>query len=199
LKVFAQISLEGSLFQAFKFKTESLTLWSPLRIGAVNKNRALSVVVISCLFFFSCASTREIKVLPAFRVADITLSKAVEDRTSNASPQNPAIVFSPKDPEVFAFLKLQNLWGMHTVKWDWIDPEGRLYYSTGNYTIKSAEGQYLKEVNTWHKLTIRGDKAEKLPGQWTLNIHVDKDLVAVRKFRIDPEASELPAIAPGPK
>ncbi len=165
----------------------------------MNKRRALSVLLIFCLFLFSCASTQETKRPPAFRVADITLSKSVEDLTSTASPKNPAIVFSPKDPEVFAFLKLQNLWGMHTVKWDWIDPEGRLYYSTGNYTIQSAEGQYLKEVNTWHKLTIRGDKAEKLPGQWTLNISVDKDLVAVRKFRIDPEASGPPAIAPGPK
>ncbi len=162
----------------------------------MNKRNSLFIILILCLILVSCASTQEVRRPPVFRVADITLSKAVEVRNTTAAPANPATVFSPKDPEAFAFLNLKNLWGVHTLKWDWIDPEGRVYYSTGNYAVQSGEGKYLKEVTAWHKLTIRGDKAAKLLGQWTVNVYVDKDLVAVRKFRIDPEPVGLPANAP---
>ncbi len=162
------------------------------------KRRTLFVFPVLGLFLFSCASTapEQIRKPPAFRVADITLSKAIQDRPPTAAPRNPATVFSSNDPEVFAFLELKNLWGVHTVKWDWIDPQGHVYYSTGNYPIQSAEGKYLKEVTAWHKLTIRGDKAGRLPGDWTLNIYVDKDLVGVRKFRIEPEGNGRPAMPP---
>jgi hypothetical protein len=160
----------------------------------MNKAKAGCFPFIFLLFLFSCASTQEIKRQPDFKVAGITLSRAVEDGTSAAAPKDPATIFSPKDPEVLAFLKIKNLWGAHILKWNWIDPEGRLYYSTGDYTIQCAEGKYLKEVTTWHKLSIRGDKAERLLGNWTLNIYLDKDLVAVRNFRIDGnvEPSEIP-------
>jgi len=90
---------------------------------------------------------------------------------------------------------------VHTLKWGWFDPDGNLYYSTGDYTIKSAEGKYLKEVTSWHKLSIRGEEAEKLIGDWTLNIFLDKEVVALRKFRIDMEVDELPEMThrPNPK
>jgi hypothetical protein len=167
----------------------------------MNKAKGGFFPLIFLLFLFSCASTQEIKRPPAFRFVDISLSKAVEDQTSIAVPKNPTTIFSPKDPEVVAFLKLENLWGVHTLKWNWIDPDGNLYYSTGDYTIKSADGKYLKEVTTWHKLSIRGQQAGKLIGDWTLNIFLDKEVVAVRNFTIDMEVDEPPEIThrPNPK
>jgi hypothetical protein len=65
--------------------------------------------LIFLLFLFSCASTQEIKRPPAFRFVDLSLSKAVEDQTSIAVPKNPTTIFSPKDPEVVAFLKLDSI------------------------------------------------------------------------------------------
>ncbi len=143
------------------------------------------------LALLSCASTQEIRRPPTFRLVDVSLSKAVEDRASIPVPQNPTNVFSPGDPEVIAFLKLKNLSGVHTLKWDWFDPQGNLYYSTGDFTIKSAEGKYVREVTTWHKLSIRGEKAGKLTGNWTLNVYLDKEMVAVRTFRIGDEAPSV--------
>ena len=151
------------------------------------------VAAILSLLLFSCASTQKIKKPPAFRLVDVSLSKGVDDHDPIASPENPATIFSPRDAEVVAFLTLKNVWGVHTLKWDWFDPSGNLYYSTGDYTIESAEGKYLKEVATWHKLSIRGEQAGELLGDWTLNVYLDKDLVAVKKFTIADEERNNPS------
>ena len=150
----------------------------------MNKIIAPLVSAILCLLLLSCASTREVKKPPAFRLADVTLSKAVGDESPIPSPKNPTTIFSRQDSEIFAFVKLMNLWGVHILKWDWLDPKGKLYYSTGDYKIKCAEGKYLKEVSTWHELSIRGEPRERVIGQWTLNVYLDKEIVAVRTFTV---------------
>ena len=153
-------------------------------MGSVNKIIAPLVSAILCFVLLSCASTQAVKKPPAFRLADVTLSKAVGDESPIPSPKNPATIFSRQDSEIVAFVKLINLWGVHILKWDWFDPKGSLYYSTGDYTIKCAEGKYLKEVSTWHKLSIRGETQERVIGHWTLNVYLDKEIVAVRTFTI---------------
>ena len=159
----------------------------------MNKRSALILSAILCLFLSSCASTQEIKKPPALRLADVILSKGVEDHAPIASPKNPTIIFSPRDAEVVAFLALKNVWGVHTLKWDWFDPGGNLYHSTGDYTIKSAEGKYLKEVTVWHKLSIRGEQAGKLLGDWRLIVYLDKEIVSVRKFTLADEEKNNPS------
>ena len=128
----------------------------------------------------------------------MTLSKEIEVKTFNAAPKNPTTIFSPKDNEVVAFLKLENLWGVHTLRWDWFEPDGNLYYSTGDYPIKSPEGKYLREVTTWHKLSIRGEEAGNLMGDWTVKVLFDKEVLASRNFKIEMEVEELPGIARRP-
>ena len=164
----------------------------------MKKRRALSAFLVFSLFILSCSSTREIKRPPALKFVDMTLSKEIGVETFNAVPKNPATIFSPKDPEVVAFLKLENLWGAHTLRWDWFEPDGNLYYSTGDYPIKSSEGKYLKEVTTWHKLSIRGEEAGNRIGDWTVKILFDKEVLASRIFRIEMEVEELPEIAQRP-
>ncbi len=151
------------------------------------------VAAILCLFLNSCASTQEIKKPPTLRLVDVILSKGVDDHAPIASPKNPTVIFSPRDPEVVAFLALKNVWGIHTLKWDWFDPGGNLYSSSGDYAIKSSEGKYRKEVTVWHKLSIRGEPAGKLLGNWTLTVYLDKEIVAVRKFTIADEEKNNPS------
>jgi hypothetical protein len=161
----------------------------------MKKRRALSVFLALSLFLLSCSSTRAIRKPPALRFVGMTLSKEIEVETFNAIPKDPTTIFSPKDREVVAFLKLENLWGVHTVRWDWFEPNGNLYYSTGDYPIKSAEGKYSKEVTTWHKLSIRGDEAENLRGEWTVKVFFDKEVLASRNFKIEAEVEKRPEIA----
>ena len=119
------------------------------------------------------------------RFVDLTLSKEIEVDAFSAVPKNPTTTFSAKDREVFAFLKLENLWGVHTLRWEWLEPDGNLYYSTEDYPIKSAEGKYLREITAWHKLSIRGEEAGNLAGDWTVKIFFDKEVLASKNFRIE--------------
>jgi hypothetical protein len=116
---------------------------------------------------------------------DLTLAKGVNDQTVPAAPINSSITFSPKDEEIVAFLKIQNLWGKHTLKWDWYSPDSSLYYSTGNHSIQSADGKFFKELAAWHRISIRGEKAAKFMGVWVVNVFLDNELVASRKFRLE--------------
>ena len=147
--------------------------------------RVSGIFLIFSLILFSCSTTQEIKRPPNFRFVDLTLARGVNDKTVTAFPENPSITFSTKDEEVVAFLKLQNLWGKHTLKWDWYAPDSNLYSSTGNYSIQSADGKFFKEIAAWHRLSIRGEKAEDLTGIWVVNIFLDNELIASRKFKLE--------------
>jgi hypothetical protein len=160
----------------------------------MKKRGVLSVFLLISLFLLSCSSTREIRRPPTLRFVDMTLSKEIEVETFNAVPKNPTTIFSPKDREVIASLKLENLWGVHTLRWDWFEPDGNLYYSTGDYPIKSAEGKYLREVTTWHKLSIRREKAGTLIGEWTVKVFFDKEILASKNFRIEEKVEKPPEI-----
>jgi hypothetical protein len=151
----------------------------------VKKRRVLPAFLVLSLCLLSCSTTREIRRPPALRFVDLILSKEIEVEAFTAVPKNPTNVFSPKDPEVVAFLKLENFWGVHTVRWEWFEPDGNLYYSTGDYPMKSGEGKYLREISAWHKLSIRGEEAGNLPGDWTVKIFFDKEVLASKNFRIE--------------
>ncbi len=145
----------------------------------------LSALLVLCIFFLSCSSTGKIRKPPDLRPGGMILSKDIEAGTYKAVPKNPGTVFSRNDPAVFAFLKIENFWGVHTLRWDWFEPNGNLYYSTGEYPIESAEGKYLREVTLWHKLSIRGEEAGNLTGEWSVKIFLDKKILAWKNFRIE--------------
>ncbi len=144
-----------------------------------------AIFLILSLMLFSCGAIQGIKSHPNLRFVDLTLAKGVNDQAVPAAPINSSTTFSPKDEGVIAFLKLQNLSGKHTLKWDWYSPDSTLYYSTGNYSIQSADGKIFKEIAAWHRISIRGEKAATLTGGWVVNVFLDNELVVSRKFTLE--------------
>ncbi len=151
----------------------------------MKKRRILSALLVLSLFFLSCSLTGKITRPPDIRFGELTLSKEIEVESFKAAPKNPATTFSPKDPEVIASLKIVNFWGVHTLRWDWFGPNGNLYYSTGDYPIKSSEGKYLRDVTMWHKLSIRGEEAGNLLGEWNVKVFFDQKFLAWKNFAIE--------------
>jgi hypothetical protein len=90
---------------------------------------------------------------------------------------------------------LENVVGSHKVRWEWYDPTGKLYYATGNTRVKASKGNYLKKCTAWHKLTIFGDKAQDMPGEWELKVYYDNDMMEAKKFSIIAEKA-IAAAAP---
>ena len=140
-------------------------------------------LILSCLIF-ACSSTKQIKRPPSFKFAGTGLSKGISKQGVTAIPLEPTSTFSTEDAEVIAHVKLENLCGRHKLRWDWYDPEGNLYFSSGNLPIKTSSDMYLPEATAWHKLSIQGDKAENFPGQWKVRVYYDDTLMGSTPFML---------------
>lgn len=85
------------------------------------------------------------------------------------------------------------------MRWDWYDPMGNLYDTTGEYTINS-DGR-LRDFNTsWHKIAIKGDEAANLPGKWQVKVYLDNKQITTRQFEIKgvsvAKEDKLPSLRP---
>ena len=147
--------------------------------------KAPSVFLILPLLIFACASTKAVKKPPPFRIVRATLAKGVDDRGTRGIPVNPTTTFTTQDPQVVSFVEYENLSGRHELRWEWYSPDGKLYSKTRNYPIKSSTDKYIRQGSACHKISVKGTKAQNLPGEWKVRIYLD-DLVAEAKyFRIN--------------
>ena len=151
---------------------------------SVNHLKALFIILLLSFLVFACGTTKNIQRKPHFRFVDATLSKDINDSGTIAIPIDPTTKFSTNDREVNALLEFKDLYGKHVLKWNWYDPNGDLYYSTGNTPIEASIGSFLRKATAWHKLSIRGDRAESYPGKWKVKIYVDKEYKKTKYFTI---------------
>jgi len=151
----------------------------------MGKTRIAFIFLILPLFAFSCSTTKEIKKPPPFRVVETTLAKGVDDRDTRAIPLNPTTTFTTEDQEVVSFIAYENLSGKHQLRWEWYDPEGKLYSRTRHYPIRSSMNKYIKRGSAWHKMSIKGTKAQYLSGEWNVKIYLDGAMAANKYFRIN--------------
>ncbi len=149
------------------------------------KLKRVLVICISVIFFtIACSSAKHVEKKPPSRFSGITLSKDIEQKDSLGVPIEPTTSFTSLDKEVVAHLKFENLAGKHLLRWDWIDPDGNLYYSTGDYPVKTSQGKYLIQATAWHRLSIMGDLAAQQDGQWAVKAFVDNELIDSKNFVI---------------
>lgn len=122
---------------------------------------------------------------PDFRITETTLAKGIDDQGTHAIPVNPTATFTTEDREVISFIDYKNLSGSHALRWEWYDPEVGLYAKTSNYPMQSSRGKYIQEGSASHRISVKGAKAETLPGEWKVKIYLDNDLTAQKSFRIN--------------
>lgn len=160
---------------------------------ATNRNRPqrcfrnIAIVLLLpalILIVISCGGSKTIQKTPKFRYTGTTLSKSVSDSGYLGIPATAANRFSTKDKAVFAHLNFENLSGSHKVRWEWYGPDGKLYYATGNTRVQASKGNFTKQCTAWHNLSIQGDKAQEMPGEWQLKVYFDNDILEAKKFSI---------------
>ncbi len=153
----------------------------------MSKGKGGFIFLFLLLLIFACTSTKEIKKPPQFTFEDPMLSKGMYHKGTSGIPVDRTTTFSTDDTKVIASLRLKNLSGRHTLRWDWYDPNGNLYHSTGNYPIETSKEKYLRDATAWHKLSIRGERAAHYPGAWRVNIYLDKEFITSKSFEIKPK------------
>ncbi|MBI5199289.1 MAG: caspase family protein [Nitrospirae bacterium] len=167
--------------------------------------------MLSCLLLVllltSCSYTKVVKKELPFDYCnrEIILTRdIIKGKTAAAPPAaDTTTIFLSDSDDAIAYLKCQNLSGEHKIRWEWYDPKGKLYLSTGDQPLSASEGKYLKEINTWHRLSIPGEKAAGYTGDWQVKVYFDNNLLASKGFKIESgeDIDRLPASAhkPNPK
>ena len=149
----------------------------------VRKYSSVLITVAFLLATFSCASLQARKPGP-FKIVETATLKRIDDRGSDTESVHTASQFSHEDPQVIAFIKMRNVSGSHQIRWDWIQPDGKLYTTSGNCPINTAPGRYRDGVAAWHPMFIKDESAATLPGTWRVKIYLDNDQVASEGFEI---------------
>ena len=157
---------------------------------------ALFTILFLPFLVFACGSTKKAIKPPQFKIVKATLAKGIYDKGTHAVPRNPTTFFSTDDTQVISHIKLENLSGRHHIRWDWYKPDGNLYSSTGNYPIGAKKGKYRKESSAWHKMLIKGDKAENYPGKWRVDVLFDNELLASNKFMLAAKEEKVVPLIP---
>lgn len=148
-------------------------------------------VMNSCLYILllvlllACSTTQSTTRKPSVKFVSTTFAKGIEDKDAVTVPTDPTESFAPFDEKVVAHLKFANLSGKCKLRWDWYNPSGDLYLSSGEFPLDVGAGQYVREATAWHSLNLKGDKAASLPGQWTLKVFYNGDLVDTRNFQLE--------------
>lgn len=148
------------------------------------KRFSLPAVVVVSICLVACSAGTSSITKPAVTFLGISLSKAVKKRGDIAKPVEPTTTFSINDKEAIALLSIKNLHYQIRLRWEWYNPDGELYYSTGNVPVKISKDKFIREFSAWHAMTIKGDKAAAMPGEWIVKVFMDDEYLDMKKFDI---------------
>jgi len=149
------------------------------------KARFLILLVSFLMLFLSaCSSNKNVQNTPEFKIIESSVAKDVKKIGTKHIPIYPGDVFSSEDRVVVSYTKFGNLHGEHKVKWQWYAPDGNLYFSTKNYTIQTTKKKYAEEATVWHKISVKDEKAEELPGKWKVVVYMDDAVISSKIFKI---------------
>ena len=167
------------------------------------KNIIRIFITIFIMLLIICCSTTVKKlesIRSQMRIEKAVVSMEIKKISGKYIPKNITDVFSPDDTEIIASVKLLDLSGKHSIRWDWIAPDNTLYYTTGNKFISPPNSKYFKEITAFHQLGLRGKKAAAYPGEWKVRIYLDKKNITSSSFKLEtsPEMGVLPKDRPKP-
>lgn len=121
---------------------------------------------------------------PDFKIIKTTVAKGVETIGSVDVPVKATTEFSTDDDAVISHVAFADLDKTCRFQWKWYDPSGNLYVESQPYAFSAPVGKMVRDGSVWHKLSIRGEKAMKLPGEWGVKIYMDGRLISSEKFLI---------------
>jgi len=114
----------------------------------------------------------------------IVLAKDVDTSGTVGVPVELTNDFFNNDEQVVAFLSLDNVTGSHTLRWEWIAPDGEIYLVSNDSPIVANKGKYLPKVTAWHRISIKHEPAADKLGEWKVAAYVDDELVDVKPFTL---------------
>lgn len=144
----------------------------------------LFIVFVVFLLLLSCASQKMVENAPRPKFNGIVLAKDVDTSGTVGIPVELTSIFFNNDVQIVAFLSLENVTGTHTLRWEWIAPNGGIYLVSNDYLVVVNKGKYLPKVTAWHRISIKNEPAADTLGEWRIAAYVDDELVDIKPFTL---------------
>ena|GEM_PF-2245129 len=140
------------------------------------KNAIPSAVPSSCCI----SGVKEEVNVTDMQLLDHAMASSVDESTNDVITRTNA--FSTTDSKAYSWLSLGNA-RAGTVEWKWYSPDGALYH-TGSFDIPEPSGAYWDAYNLWYYITIAGNNAANLPGNWHVDVYLDGRKLLTEQFTI---------------
>lgn len=152
-------------------------------LGRAVSLRFLMRVFLLPLMAFSPGASGQHKI----SLRDHTMAKDVNKQTHE--PIDPTNEFLITDEKAFFWINIGPISGTHSVRWRWFSPDNSLF-SEEKRSI-GAEGVTSSWLAIWASIDIRGNLPSKTPGQWSVNVYLDRELLVIKKFTIGIQSSPI--------
>ncbi len=139
-----------------------------------------SISILLCVLLVSCSTIP--KKTTQFQLIDAGLYRNFREGDL-IDPVRKADIFYTQDTQAVMWVKLKEIQGHHTLRWEWISPDKNIYFKTGNFEI-NPDGKRHEVITSIHRIGIRDERAEELPGEWNVNVYLDNYLLISRPFII---------------
>jgi len=137
----------------------------------------LWLYVLVFLMIFSGVSIAQEAAKDSEYLQKIDLCKDILEK----DPVRQTNFFFPQDEKVVTWLRFSyNSPEKFSLKWEWINPQGKLYHRG---EVEMEAGTYTN-YRTWYWIKIKGNYASQLPGEWKVKVYVNDIFLAERHFFI---------------
>ena len=133
----------------------------------------LTLTLSLTLFLFACSSAP--KKTAQVQLIESGLYRNYQNAVSPAELLNPlkkTDVIYTQDTQAVMWVKLKDIEGNHTLRWDWVSPDKNVYFKTQDFEINLDSKKHNLNTSV-HRIGIRGERAEKLTGEWQVNVYLD--------------------------
>ncbi len=144
------------------------------------------IVILFSMNLAACSTSKYSKEpsISTFGIVNATIAKGVREEGDLSLPVKATHEFTSEDKEVVSHILFSNLTGVHRIRWDWYDPDGKLYYSTDDYKISARKGMQIKKGSLYHKLKLKDSNALDHPGTWMVKISLDNRVERLESFSL---------------
>lgn len=155
----------------------------------MKKYLAISVLVISLIFFWSCISFKVGYLLPSEnQVESIHLCKKIDDSGDLLKALDIKSEFTFKDDRVICFIRLKDIATKIDLRWKWYSPDKKLVRDTGNVIVSQGD-RYLAAATAYDRFQLNPENIAE--GQWTVVIFMNDKFIGKKLFQIFPSSPQL--------
>lgn len=127
-----------------------------------------------------------------YQVHEYTMCKGVDDQTGN--PLDVGTNFKTTDTVAVLWVNLTDVHTIHIIRYEWYDPDGRLYHTFDYHTESPGEGQHFPWYMIYGTVLIKGYLPEYMYGTWRVKFYIDNEPTGSTTFQILNEFEETPPL-----